>query len=202
MRYAGSPDVPHRHVDKTSMEHREVEATPAEKWQASLNATCNRLLTQYVTLVKSAAGISTVSAKQPGNTSATVTKSTTSASSTTTASAAATGTSSCSKIDGRRGGGGMFLDAKQDPPPPALAADAALVSLQAKLASQNLAIATSNLLDLIRTLRMSALLMDEDVIHEEEEAEYDICIEEARTVAKETANLEKELFHLLYHGKE
>jgi hypothetical protein len=188
------------------MEHREVEATPAEKWQASLNATCNRLITQYATLVKSAAGISTVSAKQPGNTSAAVTKSSmTSASTTTTTPAAATSTStnSCStKIDGRRGGGGMFLDAKQNPPPPALAADAALVSLQAQLASQNLAIATSNLLDLIRTLRMSALLMDEGVIQEEEQAEYEICIEEARSIAKETANLEKELFQLLYYGKE
>jgi len=190
------------------MEHREVEATPAEKWQASLNATCNRLITQYATLVKSAAGISTVSAKQPGNTSsaAAVTKSSTSSASTTTtttATATSTSSNSCStKIDGRRGGGGMFLDAKQNPPPPALAADAALVSLQAKLASQNIAIATSNLLDLIRTLRMSALLMDEGVIQEEEQAEYEICIEEARIIAKETANLEKELFHLLYHGKE
>jgi hypothetical protein len=49
---------------------------------------------------------------------------------------------------------------------------------------------------------MSALLMDEGVIQEEEQAEYEICIEEARSIAKETANLEKELFQLLYYGKE
>lgn len=174
------------------MEHREEEATPAEKWKASLNATCNRLTTQYITLLKSAAGVSTVTAKQQGSAAAT--------SASTASNTTATATSN--KIEGRRGGGGMILDPKQDPPPPALAADAALVSLQAKLASQNLAVATSNLLDLIRTLRLSALLMEEDVIQEEEHNEYDICIEEARDVAKETASLEKELFYLLYHGKE
>jgi hypothetical protein len=56
----------------------------------------------------------------------------------------------------------------QDPPPPPLAADVALASLQCQLASENICVATSHLLSLIRTLRLSLLLMDEDTIDAEE----------------------------------
>ena len=81
-------------------------------------------------------------------------------------------------------------------PPPALAADAALASLQTKLASQNIAVASSNLLDLIRTMRLSALLMEEQVIAWEEVQEFEICMEEARAAAEESAALEGELLKL------
>lgn len=36
------------------MDHVEADATPAEEWQAALNATCNRLSTQYLNLVRAA----------------------------------------------------------------------------------------------------------------------------------------------------
>lgn len=36
------------------MDHVEADATPAEEWQAALNATCNRLSTQYLNLLRSA----------------------------------------------------------------------------------------------------------------------------------------------------
>lgn len=81
-------------------------------------------------------------------------------------------------------------------PSPALAANAALSALQTKLAAQNLEVASSHLLDLIRTLRLSALLMDEAVIAEEEREEYNIAIESAETAAEESAILEAEILKL------
>ena len=57
----------------------------------------------------------------------------------------------------------------QDPPPPPLASDVLMSSLQCQLAVENLCVATSNLLSLIRTLRLSLLLMDEETIAAEEE---------------------------------
>lgn len=56
----------------------------------------------------------------------------------------------------------------QDPPPPA-AADAAWHELQARLSVENLCVASSHLLELIRTLRLSLLLQDEDTMMAEEE---------------------------------
>ena len=57
----------------------------------------------------------------------------------------------------------------QEPPPPPLASDVVMSSLQCQLAVENLCVATSNLLSLIRTLRLSLLLMDEGTIAAEEE---------------------------------
>ena len=37
-----------------TMDLVEADATPAEEWQAALNATCNRLSTQYLNLLRSA----------------------------------------------------------------------------------------------------------------------------------------------------
>lgn len=56
----------------------------------------------------------------------------------------------------------------QDPPPPA-AADAAWHELQTRLSVENLCVASSHLLELIRTLRLSLLLQDEDTMTAEEE---------------------------------
>ena len=77
-------------------------------------------------------------------------------------------------------------------PPPPLAADAALSSLQAKLAAQNLCVASSNLLDLIRTLRLSALLMEEESIAEEEEVECEESREVAERAVLESVKMERE----------
>jgi hypothetical protein len=91
-------------------------------------------------------------------------------------------------------GGGVMSDPNE--PPPALAADASLSAFQAKMASQNLAIAASNMLGLIRTLRLSALLMDERVIAAEEQEEYEACTVEAQLAAEQSAELEGELLQL------
>ena len=40
------------------MEQVEVDATPAEEWLQQLNATCNRLSTQYLNLLRAASSIS------------------------------------------------------------------------------------------------------------------------------------------------
>ena len=84
----------------------------------------------------------------------------------------------------------------KDPPPPPLAADVALSSLQCQLAAENICAATSNLLTLIRKLRLSLLLMDEDTI----EAEENIEVQQAQGLTKdaltEAVKLEQELMEL------
>ena len=46
------------------MERIEADATPAEEWVQSLNATCNRLLTQYLNLLRSASSIASLEEEQ------------------------------------------------------------------------------------------------------------------------------------------
>ncbi|EJK69243.1 hypothetical protein THAOC_09513, partial [Thalassiosira oceanica] len=73
-----------------------------------------------------------------------------------------------------RSGGGLQTEA--DNPPPPLAENVEMSAVQAKLAAENICVATSNLLDLIRTLRLSVLLMDEEAIQgEEEEMALELC---------------------------
>lgn len=85
---------------------------------------------------------------------------------------------------------------KVDPnePPPALAVDAATMHLQAQLAAQNICVASSHLLDLIRTLRMSALLMDEGAIKEEELAEIDEADRATQEAVSESLQIECQLY--------
>lgn len=40
------------------MERIEADATPAKEWSQSLNATCNRLSTQYLNLLRAASSVS------------------------------------------------------------------------------------------------------------------------------------------------
>lgn len=40
------------------MDREEADLTPAEEWQQSLNATCNRLSTQYLNLLRAASSVS------------------------------------------------------------------------------------------------------------------------------------------------
>ncbi|KAG7349145.1 RNA polymerase II transcription mediator complex protein [Nitzschia inconspicua] len=110
---------------------------PSQDWRETLNATCNRLSTQYLNLLRSASSVMALE-------------------------------SSSGKMDPRSGGGGN-MQTIQDPPRPALAADIASSSLQCQLAVENIAVAASQLLSLIRTLRLSILLMDEETIQAEEE---------------------------------
>lgn len=143
------------------MDRVEADETPAEQWQSSLNATCNRLSAQYLALVRSAASAHEIRGGI-GN-------------------------------DPRSGGGAM-----QEPsePPPPVAADASLSSLQAKLAAQNMCVAAANLLDLTRTLRLSALLMDEETIAAEEEEECLECRDAAEMAVRESARVTAELMKM------
>lgn len=87
------------------------------------------------------------------------------------------------------------MQSSQEPPPP-LAADASLSALQAQMAVENLCVASSNMLDLIRTLRLSILLMDEDTIAAEEEWQVTASKEQTRQCMKQVAELEAELLKL------
>lgn len=83
-----------------------------------------------------------------------------------------------------------------DDPPPPLAADVLLGSVQAKLAAENLCVASSNALDLIRTLRMSILLLDEELIRAEEEEEALELLESSLMAQGECVALEAKLIEL------
>ena len=83
----------------------------------------------------------------------------------------------------------------QQPPPP-LAADAVLHELQAQLAVENLCVASSHLLELIRTIRLSVLLMDEDTIAAEEELQVMESCRETKKAQLEADKLELELMKL------
>lgn len=60
-----------------------------------------------------------------------------------------------------------------DPPLPPLAADVNMSTIQCQLAAENICVAASQLLSLIRTLRLSLLLMDQDTIQAEEQVEVE-----------------------------
>jgi len=144
----------------------EADLTPGQDWRESLNATCNRLSTQYMNLLRAA---SSVSALEKGN-------------------------NNNNNVDPRAGSGKMM--SLQDPPPPPLAADVASSSLQCQLAVENICVASSQLLSLIRTLRLSILMMDEEAIAAEEELQV-LEVEKITTEAQDRANwLEQEWMEL------
>ena len=77
-------------------------------------------------------------------------------------------------------------------PPPPLSSSISLSTLQTKLSTQNIITASNTLLDLIRIMRVSALVMDENRIAMEEEVE---CWEDgvvAGVVRREGEKYEKE----------
>jgi hypothetical protein len=89
--------------------------------------------------------------------------------------------------------GGGHMISPTDPPPPPLASNVAYSTLQCQTAAENISVATSHLLTLIRTLQLSLLLMDDEAMRAEEErqdAEAQELTYEARTQA---ARLELEL---------
>lgn len=163
------------------MDRIEPDQTPAEAWKSSLDATCNRLMSHYLSLLRAAS-----SADQDNTTTSTSTSGD-GANNTTSSDVNQVGTDP-------RAGGGLMRDA--DDPPPPLAANVQMSALQAKLAAENLCVASSNALDLIRTLRLSVLLMDEELIRAEEEEEaLELC--ELGLEAEEECNkLEEKLAEL------
>lgn len=88
------------------------------------------------------------------------------------------------------------MKSAQDPPPPPLAADTALSSVQTQLASENICVATCQLMTLIRVLKLSLLLMDEDTIEAEEELELMETKEATNKTLQEAAQLEQDLMEL------
>mmetsp|Transcript_7223 Transcript_7223/g.14792 ORF Transcript_7223/g.14792 Transcript_7223/m.14792 type:complete len:162 (-) Transcript_7223:1461-1946(-) len=150
----------------------EADLTPGQDWRESLNATCNRLSTQYTNLLRAA---SSAAALEKGNNNG-------------------SSGGNNNAADPRAGGGKMM--SLQDPPPPPLAADVASSSLQCQLAVENICVASSHLLSLIRTLRLSILMMDEEAIAAEEELQV-LEVEKITTEAQNQANrLEKEWMEL------
>ena len=81
-------------------------------------------------------------------------------------------------------------------PPPPLAADAAMHDLQSQTAVENLCVASSHLLELIRTLRLSVLLMDEDTIAAEEALQVLESKQITQQAQAEADHLEAELMKL------
>mmetsp|Transcript_12287 Transcript_12287/g.26163 ORF Transcript_12287/g.26163 Transcript_12287/m.26163 type:complete len:158 (-) Transcript_12287:133-606(-) len=150
------------------MERIEPDETPAQAWEASLDATCNRLMTHYLSLLR--ASSSDQDATSNGG-----------------ANSGGVGTDP-------RAGGGLMRDA--DDPPPPLAANVQMSAVQAKLAAENLCVASSNALDLIRTLRLSVLLMDEELVRAEEEEEALELCEMALEAEDECSSLEEKLRQL------
>ena len=86
--------------------------------------------------------------------------------------------------------------AAQDPPPPPLAADVALSTLQCQVAAENICVANSNILSLIRTLRLSLLLMDEETMDAEEEVEVERTKQLTQEALKAAAELEQQYMEL------
>ena len=81
-------------------------------------------------------------------------------------------------------------------PPPPLAASTSLSTLQTKLSTHNIITASNTLLDLIRMMKMSALVMDGEQIYREEDVE---CWENdivKHFIHQQEILLEKEYFDL------
>ncbi len=133
------------------MQALEADETPAEEWLSKLNASCNRLSTQYLNLLQS-------------------------------------GT--------KRGQQSGRMEQPNDPPPPALASDVALQTLQCQLASENICAAASDILSLIRTLRLSLLLMDDDTIKAEQQVEWDQQTDQTKRALQEAVEMEQKLMEL------
>ncbi len=83
-----------------------------------------------------------------------------------------------------------------DPPPPPLAADVRLSALQCRTATENVCAAASQLLTLIRTLRLILLLMDADTCEAEEGLHVQASADRPARATAEAAALEEELMTL------
>ncbi|KAL7522262.1 hypothetical protein ACHAWX_006957 [Stephanocyclus meneghinianus] len=154
------------------MDRVEPDETPSQAWKTSLDSTCNRLMSHYLSLLRAASSDRQNSFEGNGD-----------------------GDADGDQVgnDARAGGGPM--QTPDDPPPP-LAAAVSMNAIQAKLAAENLCVAASNALDLIRTLRLSALMLDEEAIRIEEEEEALEAAEVGLGAEEECAILEGKLIEL------
>jgi hypothetical protein len=197
-----------------------------QQWEKSFKSTLNRLSTQYLLLLRTASSelvldqyqeqqeqqqqqqqqqkIDDTASPTPNSatsttTAATNTTTTGNGTSSTTGSTTATATattssSSTNHIMDPRAGGGLMTSITEPPPP--LAASTSISTLQTKLSTQNIIDASNTLLDLIRIMRMSALVMDGAEIEMEEELE---CCENdvvLNVVGNQARELEREWIEL------
>ena len=160
------------------MDRTEPDKSPADEWSASVDATCNRLMSNYLSLMRAAASSSDYANNHNHHESSS--------------------TEQAEVGSDPRAGGGLMRDA--DDPPPPLAANVQMSAVQAKLAVENLCVASSHALDLIRTLRLSALLMDEEAIRAEEEEEALDVYEKKLEAEEECILLEQKLLELRNKG--
>lgn len=83
-------------------------------------------------------------------------------------------------------------------PPPPLAADIALHSaLQCQLSVENICVASSQILTLIRTLRLSLLLMDDETMRAEERLQVEQTQQLTQEATRKALELEHEYMELL-----
>lgn len=160
-------------VKNIIMDRTEPDKSPADEWKASVDATCNRLMSNYLSLMRAAASSSDATNNHHHE---------------------STSTDQAEVGSDPRAGGGLMRDA--DDPPPPLAANVQMSAVQAKLAVENVCVASSHALDLIRTLRLSALLMDEEAIRAEEEEEALDVFEKKLEAEEECILLEQKLLEM------
>ena len=197
---------------------------PGKEWRDSLNATCNRLSTQYLQLLKAAAAAT-------ASTSTTTTATTAAAATTGSAqsssilpsvsssSSSGTGTGTATNFPGGTGISGVntgsaaaaaavgrpsivrcvgtgTMTTLQDPPPPALAYEVIRSQLSCQLATDNLCVAASQLLTLIRQLRLSILITDTSTMTAEEVQACQEIQRETERATQEAKELEEQWIQL------
>jgi hypothetical protein len=164
------------------------DESPAEEWLRQLNATCNRLSTQYLQLLRAAASDDEQGGSGGGGAGDHGGRS----------GSAATTTSVVGSHhhDPRWSSSSHSMRSLQDPPPPPLAASVASSLLQCQLAAENISVAASSVLTLIRTLRLSLLLTDSDTMMAEQELERQDCRERTRRALEQAGELEQTLMEL------
>ena len=188
---------------------------PGKEWRESLNATCNRLSTQYLQLLKAAAA---ATASTSTTTTSTTTASTQSSSilpSVSTSSSSGIGpatnltdgtgigsvnTGSVAAAAGQPSAVGSVgtgtMTTLQDPPPPALAYEVIRSQLSCQLATENLCVAASQLLTLIRQLRLSILITDTSTMTAEEVQACQEIQRETERATQEAKQLEEQWIQL------
>jgi Surfeit locus protein 5 subunit 22 of Mediator complex len=160
-------------LDRRGAGSDDSDASPSDEWLKQLNATCNRLSTQYLQLLRAAGSVDDGSSGGGGG-----------------------GGDHPNQHNPRSGSRQHVMKSTQDPPPPPLAANVASSLVQCQVAAENLNVAASSLLTLIRTLKLSLLLTDSDTMEAEQELECRACQEEAAQALREASELEQTLMEL------
>lgn len=154
-------------------------SNPSQEWKSSVNSTLNRLNNQYLTLLRTASSAVHLDDLQVDPRSG-------------------GGTMRSTNAVAGGGGGGGINNAANEPPPP-LASSTTLSTLTTAVATQNMNASVNDLLDLMRVLRLSILIMGK----EREDEENVECWEDGIVmdeVCRETRRMEEELLALRRGG--